>query len=148
MSWGGARVGAGKKPKPKPEQPLSPFSVVSGGRTSAPDDSAELLEPPSDLPADQQAFWRAHAPLAIAKITLTQETVPAFRLLCELHAKKVIVGALIDNGALDGLRVFLQISKQVEGLMARFCLAPFGKPLKADKPKTSANPWGGFAVKK
>jgi hypothetical protein len=144
MGWGGSRVGAGKKPKPKP------FAIVARSEASAAatGDDADLLVPPADLSEDQHAFWRTHAPLAVERATLTPATVPAFRLLCELHAKKVMVGTMVDKGALGGLRVFLQLAKQVETLMARFCLAPFGKPVKVDKPKKAENPWGAFGAAK
>lgn len=128
-NWGGSRVGAGRKPEP--------LELVTD-ETSEADD---LALPPSDLTPEQQEFWRAYAPLAIERQTLTIATVPAFRLLCELHAKKTMVGGMVDKGALGGLRVFMQLAKQVESLMARFCLAPFGKPAKTEKPKPPKNPW-------
>lgn len=143
--WGGKRTGSGRKPKPKP--PVSPFAVVQGGRTleaafaGVTEPDRVLATPPVDLPAEQQAFWATHAPLALERGTLTAATVPTFRILCELHVKKVYIGAMVDKGALGGLRVFLQLAKQVEGLMGRFCLAPFGKPLTVDKPKAAANPF-------
>jgi len=136
MGWGGARVGAGKKPQPKP--PKSPFAVFSGQK----DAPTEGVDMPKDLPADQQEFWRTNAPLAVERRTLTPATVPAFRLLCELHAKKVLVGVKVDEGELGGLRIYAQLAKQVEGLMARFCLAPFGKPTDGGKKKTTSNPFG------
>lgn len=157
--WGGSRVGAGRKPtkrKDKPE-PFRPFAIVPPSQPSpaphAADDCSTdqcSTDQPSDLPADQRAFWALHAPLAVERGTLTDATVPAFRLLCELEAKKAMVGTMVDKGALGGLRVFLQLSKQVEGLMARFCLAPFGKPVKGEKPKVASNPWSDFgrAMKK
>jgi hypothetical protein len=143
MGWGGARVGAGKKPKRKPETAVSPFAVFAGKKTDPPSmvTDSPLAEPPADLPAVEQSFWRIYAPLAIGQGTLIPAHVGSFRLLCELHAKKAIVGAMVDKGALGGLRVFMQLSKQVEGLMARFCLAPFGKPVKSEKPKKAENPF-------
>jgi hypothetical protein len=140
--WGGARVGSGKKPRP------APFDILPGGRSSGPtrpEDPHDLTEPPRDLPADQHAFWREHAPLAIERKTLTPATVPAFRLLCELHAKKVVVGAMVDKGALGGLKIFMQLSKQIETLLARFSLAPFGKPATSEKPKKAINPFAQVA---
>jgi hypothetical protein len=141
--WGGARVGAGKKPQPKP------VSVIPGRfatpPVNVPDSDADLLVPPDDLPEDQRECWRLYAPLAIERQTLTQATVPAFRLLCELHAKKTMVSGMVDKGALGGLRVFMQLAKQVENLMGRFCLAPFGKAANPNKPKAAPNPWAQIA---
>lgn len=139
MGWGGARVGAGKKPQPK--APKSPFKVFPGQK----DAPAAEIEMPKGLPENQQEFWRANAPLAIERRTLTPATVPAFMLLCELNAKKVLVGVKVDEGELGGLRVYAQLAKQVEGLMARFCLAPFGKPTDGGKKATTAsNPFGAL----
>lgn len=101
----------------------------------------DLSEPPEDLPEEQQEFWRKYAPFALERKTLTASTVPAFRLLCELNAKKTMVSAMVDKGALGGLRVFMQLAKQVESLMGRFCLAPFGKPTYTEKPAKQVNPW-------
>lgn len=128
--WGGARVGTGPKPIPQTED-----------QTEDDAEAEDLALPPSDLPPEQQAFWRTYAPFAIERKTLTAATVPAFRLLCELHGKKTMVGAMVDKGALGGLRVFMQLAKQVESLMGRFCLAPFGKPTFSEKPKKDVNPW-------
>lgn len=126
--WGGARVGSGRKPE------LVPVSMDEI-------EADPLMLPPSDLPPEQQEFWRAYAPRAIERQTLTEDTIASFRLLCELHAKKTMVSAMVDKGALGGLRVFMQLSKQIESLMARFCLAPFGKPAKTEKRKAPVNPW-------
>lgn len=137
--WGGARVGSGPKPKaPAPK----PGLVMFPGKREA---DAALLEPPEGLPEAQGAFWRLWAPLALERRTLTTETVPAFVLLCELEAKRRAIGAVLDAPGAEpspaGLRIFAQFSKQVEGLMGRFCLAPFGKPVAAEKPKPAANPF-------
>ncbi len=138
--WGGARTGAGKKPRAKPLE-----FAPSHPPADEMDDPEDLAIPPSDLSMEQQDFWRSYAPLAIERLTLTPSTVPSFRLLCELHSKKVLVGTMVDKGALGGLRVFMQLAKQVESLMARFCLAPFGKPAKSEKAKPKHNPWADLA---
>lgn len=150
--WGGSRVGAGRKPKDK--RPASPFAVVHGARSlesalnvDGDPSRGALADPPSDLPVELQDFWRSHAPLAIERKTLHKATVPAFKLLCELYAKKVLVNAMVDKGALGGLRVYMQLCKQVEGLMARFRLAPFGKAEESEKPKVAVNPFAQVAAK-
>lgn len=139
--WGGPRVGAGRKPDP---QPLAIVKQTGLETFTEPVDDVpeeDLSVPPSDLPQEQQDFWRECAPLALERSTLTPATVPAFRLLCELHAKKSMVSLMVDKGALGGLKTFMQLAKQVETLMARFCLAPFGKPAKSEKQKPAVNPW-------
>jgi len=81
--------------------------------------------------------------------TLTAETVPAFAMLCELEVRRRAIAAEFEKGEPSpaGLRIFAQFAKQVEGLMARFCLAPFGKPATSDKPKAAVNPWAAVAGK-
>jgi hypothetical protein len=108
-----------------------------------------LLEPPAGLPEVQAVFWRLWAGLALERRTLTAETVPAFVLLCELEAKRRAIGAVLEQPGAEpspaGLRIYAQFSKQVEGLMGRFCLAPFGKPIASEKPKPAANPFAQVA---
>jgi hypothetical protein len=137
--WGGARIGAGRKPRSRA------FALVPRPRPAPPPSARpadeDLAIPPADLPADQMAIWRAYAPLAIERHTLTPATVPAFRLLCELDVQKAVVGRLVDKGALGGLRTFMQLSRQVEALLARFALAPFGKPIEDAAAAPAANPW-------
>lgn len=42
---------------------------------------------------------------------------------------------------------YRQLTKSVEALLARFCLAPFGKPVAGAGPKKPAlNPWAGIAA--
>src|SRR5687768_7149016 len=100
MSWGGARVGSGQKPK---------GMVAMRSRQAAPDD-VELepvsAEPPEDLPEDQRAFWTRCAPRALAQGTLTPRTVEAFRLLCEMDVERRETKATIDR---DG-RTFLKVT--------------------------------------
>jgi hypothetical protein len=158
MPRGGARVGAGRKPR-APREPQKPNVVsIDGGR------AGELsATPPLDLPEDEQPFWRAYAPLAIELGTLTRQTEPAFRLLCELDAEKRATKATIekDGRTTMGITVdvtsseqhiqikahpltssYRQLAQRVETLMARFGLAPFGKPVAGPgKKKTVVSPW-------
>lgn len=144
--WGGARVGSGPKPKPKP--PKSGGLSIVPPATKAEDHS--LLMPPSELPKEQQKVWSRWAPLALKRGTLIPENVPAFELLCEMAVRRAALGVLVDSAqpTPEALRLLAQYSKQVEGLMGRFRLAPFGKPEAPDKPKTAASPWGAFASTK
>jgi hypothetical protein len=138
--------------------------AFDGGR------SGELgATPPADLPDDQHGFWKLYAPLAIEAGTLTPQTAGSFRLLCELDAEKTATKATIDKDgrtyikvSVDGAGVehdelkahpltgsYRQLAQRVEALMARFLLAPFGKPLAgAGKKKPTANPWAAIAAVK
>lgn len=156
MPRGGSRVGSGRKPKAGTVQPFTPV-VHQGGL-----DVSGLAVPPSDLPEGQDGFWRSYAGLAVEQGTLTAHTVAAFRLLCELDAEKRETKATIDRDGRTYIKVvvdgagnehqelkahplksdYAKLAKSVETLMARFKLAPFGKPeLPTRKTKPAANPW-------
>ena len=90
--WGGARVGSGQKG-------TAPLISIDGRKS-------ELAVPPEDMPEDERDFWQRYAALAIEKGTLTTQTVPAFRLLCELDAEKRTTRATLDK---DG-RTFLKVT--------------------------------------
>lgn len=158
MPRGGSRVGSGRKPKEalsfKPTVETFRPELIDGGK-------ADGIGLPDDLPADQRQFWQQYAALAIEKRTLTKHTVPAFRLLCELDAEQRVVKKTIDHDGRTFMKVtvdgsgqehqelkahplkadYAKLAKQVETLMARFSLAPFGKPTEGAGRKTAANPW-------
>ena len=146
---GGARVGAGRKPA---------RSRVVAFPTGA------VVTVPADLTPEQRACWERWAPLAQSMGTLTDQTTPAFRLLCESHATYVRYMEVIrDDGetffkvTVDGsgqehreLKGHPLIGKaqslayRVEQLLARFSLAPTGRPIEqATKPESK---WAAFGV--
>jgi hypothetical protein len=146
VGWGGARVGSGQKGK---EQTVVPDAV----------------DMPADLPEGQRGFWECYAELAMEQGTLTKHTIGAFLLLCEMDEEKRQVKATIDRDGrtfikvtVDGAGVehqelkahpltgaYGRLAKAVEALLARFRLAPFGKPEKTEKAKPKANPWARVA---
>ena len=136
--WGGARIGSG--PKPKPKRAKTGLVVFRGGKVDP-----ALAEPPEALPESQKAVWREWAPLALATQTLSGDTVPAFGMLCELQVQRQgLLKTFEQEGAevtAGGMRIYLQCAKQVENLMGRFMLAPFGKPLVSERPKVAVNPF-------
>lgn len=160
MAKGGARLGAGRKAKQI--QAFTP-TVHTGGKEGVTHGVSAI--PPEDLPVEQRAFWHRYAPAAIQKGTLTPQTETAFRLLCETESEKNATRQTIDG---DG-RTFLKITvdgagvehqelkahpltssyhrliKATEALMARFGMAPFGKPEQAVGKATKANPWASIA---
>lgn len=156
-NWGGARVGTGPKP--------SKARVIPGGKAG--DDPGVTAIPPEDLPAEQRDFWHRYAGLAIEKRTLTVHTVADFRLLCELDAYKTRLRQTIDDDGWTFLKVTIDGSgqehtepkahpltsaygrtcKHVEGQLARFGLAPFGKAEIPLVKRTAANPWEQVAQK-
>lgn len=165
MAWGGARVGAGQKPKgerarPRRKPDIVPLSSVDRGRA---DEETVSVIPPEDLPAEQREFWHRNASRAIAQGTLTGRTVEAFRLLCEMDVERRETKKTIDRDGrtfikvtVDGAGVehqelkahplksdYSRLCKAVEALLGRFKLAPFGKAETVAKPKAAAavNPW-------
>ena len=145
-NWGGSRVGSGAKPQ---------VHTIPGTKDEV------LATPPEDLPEDEQGFWARYAPLAIEKGTLTVHTVAAFRLLCEMDAEKRKIRQHLDDQGrtfikvtVDGAGVkhqelkahpltgaYGRLAKAVEALMARFGLAPFGKPEPTRQKQKAANPF-------
>lgn len=167
MPRGGARVGAGRPARQRPRRGELPKVVpIDGGR------AGELTAtPPTDLPEDQQDFWRRNARLAIDAGTLTLQTEPAFRLLCELDAEKRATKAQIEKDGRTTVGIttdvtsseqhvqikahpltssYRQLAQRVEALMARFGLAPLGKPVAGGggKKKTVLSPWASIVAGK
>lgn len=123
-------------------------------------------EPPEDLPEDQRAFWKRNAPRAIELGTLNLDTEESFRLLCEMDAERREVRETIGRDGRTQIKVtvdgagqehqeqkphplksdYRQLCKSVEGLLARFMLAPFGKPPQPTrKPRAQGSPWSQVA---
>lgn len=165
MSWGGARVGSGQKPKgERAIRPRTPVVALPGGKV---DEEGIPALPPEDLPVDQREFWQRNVPRALAQGTLTPRTVEAFRMLCELDAERRATKRTIDEQGRTYIKAWTdssgqeheelkahpmvarydRLSKQVESLLARFKLAPFGKAEAVVKAKTPENRWAGIARK-
>jgi len=156
MPKGGARVGAGRKPKGDrvvvpmvghraPVRPeLPPVDPV---------ERAGLLKAPEDLPEDARAVWHRWAEHAVAERTLTPATAAGFRQFCQQWAylDQVVskIGHLGANTKEAGpyLKTFLQLSQRLDGSLARFKLTALGKPAVSDKPKPAANPWAALGGK-
>lgn len=165
MARGGARVGAGR-PSKRTGRPT--FAVIDGQKTpTSVIESGVSAIPPEDLPTDQRDFWHRYAPQAIEARTLTIRTVAAFRLLCELDAEKTATKQVIDRDGRTYVKAFCdssgqehqelkahpltsayrQLSQRVEALMARFGLAPLGKPVDSGPKKAAVNPWAKVVAK-
>jgi P27 family predicted phage terminase small subunit len=128
------------RPKPK-QQPAFP-----------------VLAPPSEMKEDAKAVWVNLAPLACEMHTLTEQTAPAFRDLCEAVVIRDAMASRIDTEGftyekivIDGagqehreLRAHPLVNphrgmmQRVEAGYTRFRLAPMGKelvlPVKEEDP--------------
>lgn len=160
MPRGGVRPGAGRKPRQRPAD-VVPFA-------QRPPEDRALATPPADLTEPERAAWVRFAARAIEQGTLTAQTVPALRLLCELDAEQRALKETLDRDGRTYLKVTIdgagqehqelrahplttayhRVAKQVENLMARFKLAPMGKAeAGALKRPATANPWAVVAGK-
>lgn len=152
MPKGGARTGAGRKPRQ-----TAVVLGMNGARLPpsapvlAPIDDA-LAVPPADLPPKMRPFWSTWAPLALSQGTLTRATMPGMRELCELATFKQAVERRIRRigaaapEAQSLLRNYLKLSQRLDAAMARFKLTAFGKPEAAALVKKPAvNPWAAVA---
>lgn len=151
MGWGGARVGAGRKPKD--EQLL----LLEGGRrrrrTGARADPPpaehqpsllEELPAPGALLANAAAVWDELAPLAMKKRTLTKAEVPGFQLLCENVALERQVRAGKMYGMPVGGSDHRGLIRMVEIGLARFGLNGTGKPSLIPEDEQPKDEWAEF----
>ena len=163
MPRGGRRVGAGRKPKQK--RPT--LTLVNSRRDPAPApppaaadvDVDELAVPPSDLTPAERDVWRSCAPLALEAQTLTPATAVGFRELCTVAALTYAIADSINvarsakepspYAIAEGLKLYPKYAQRLDGLLARFKLTAFGKPVDgAAKPTAAAvNPWAEVAKK-
>jgi hypothetical protein len=149
---GGLRVGAGRKPKGRAEAWLGGDAGKRGrGKAKPKAAPVTLIAAPRDLPEDQRAVWNELAPHACARRTLTDQTVAAFRDLCEAIVWKRRLFTGIESLTVatpTGIKAHPLIAQhrgmmqRVEAGMLRFCLAPMGKELApAEAPKDE---WSEF----
>ena len=98
---------------------------------------------PKDVPADVAAVWRELAPHAIAERTLEPRTVVAFLLLCQnIVLERKLATAPLTCAGPDHRGLLAR----VEVGMARFRLAPDGKPVVGEEPKDEWAEFDGLTV--
>lgn len=161
MPRGGARAGAGRKPKGKE-------GLLTGSRrvrdrldrqqqTEQAPAEAEAVDPvtlpPEELTIAELAVWNDLAPIAAKAKTLDETTRTALRDLCELIVlRKSVLRKIHDTDLVhDGeyglkanplLPQYRGLVQRIEAYMTRFKLAPMGKEIsKPDEEK----PVDGFA---
>jgi hypothetical protein len=101
MSWGGKRVGAGRKPRSGRSHWLTGdagkrnLSLVTNPVASDEAPAAEpsgavvvsLRDAPAMLTETERPYWELWSPLALLNATLTDQTVPGFVLLCQVASR-------------------------------------------------------------
>jgi hypothetical protein len=132
MPWGGKRVGAGRKPKPKPPasdgarvlaHPSAPALPPPPTTNGAPE--VEEFDAPDSLTMEERAVWLKQAPHAFRAGTLTRGTALAFERYCRIvvleqnEAKSSGMGGSNHRGLL----------RQINAYELQFMLIPCGKPL-------------------
>ena len=137
MPKGGRRPGAGRKPKTALERavtgnPGRRGRVLPGpGAGAGPVVAASApVPPPEDLTSEERAVWTALASHAQAARTLTPGTALGFRVLC----RNVVLEQRLATGEDRGGPNHRGILQRVDAELARFCLAPFGKPIYEAEP--------------
>lgn len=131
MPRGGARPGAGRKPKPKfpavtgggyPPSNLAAFPQVPTTNQVAP---IEEFDAPDDLTVEERHVWLKQAPHAFRNRTLTRATAMSFERYCKVvvlernEAKSSGIGGANHRGLL----------KQINSYELQFLLTPAGRPM-------------------
>ena len=153
MAWGGARLGAGRKPKAgKPAVVLGMDGRRKRGRkaeASAVVASGDVQGPPESASAAIKRTWAVLAPLAQAQGTLTAQTAPGFAALCAMvvsHEKLERRVLESDPGAESWDKLHAQYIKHGRELrlaLQGYRLAAFGKPEVAVESK-AVDPFAEF----
>lgn len=148
MPRGGARPGAGRKPKSAAaaklhgsrqrtvvQFPGTTQEPVSAGEASV---ACELVPLPRGLSAGAKSVWKQLAPFAETAGTLIPATAPAFAMFC----RAVVLEKRLGNGPEAGGSNHRGMMQRVEAGNVRFSLAPIGKPI--GKPKAVEDPFAEF----
>ena len=148
MSWGGARIGAGRPKKPESARWLGGNAGKRGKKPSKAV-SSEPLQPveATILNEREQLVWDELAPLALAARTLVPATAGDLKTLCALEVEmaEVLACRRAEGWTSEGL----QFAKEYRGLVQRveakrraFKLAPMGKDM--TPPEQPKDEWSEF----
>ncbi len=170
MAKGGARVGAGRKPKKGKGTNVLPMPGVQAPTTDTAASAAAravLLEPSTLLPEDEQEIYRRLAPLAVQNGMLTAETVPGLEHLAEVCVTYRKLRKILDDEGwqitvyeeVDGHQFPMEQKRhplwpQVQAFAIRrelglrsFGLLANGKPMSAPDAPAASDPWSARATR-
>lgn len=144
---GGARPGAGRKPKSAELRALDGNAghrskVVQHPNAKEPPPPAlpklDETQAPNDLTFDERAVWLELAPHAILNRTLTDATSLGFRMLCRnVVLERAYAQSVMDRGGANHRGLIQRIDAE----LLRFNLAPCGKPVASpDVQKPAVDP--------
>lgn len=145
---GGARTGAGRKPKTAVERAVTGDPGHRGRLLTHPGAGTvptvapvDEFDAPDDLTLDERRVWLELAPHAFAARTLTAGTSRSFRMLC----RNVVLTERLAGSNDAGGANHRGMQQRVDAELAAFSLRPFGKAIYADEPKAApANPLEKF----
>lgn len=133
---GGHRPGSGSKKKTTAERWL--HGSTQGTRAAA-RPAVDHLDVPDDLTTDERLVWLRLAPHALQAGTLAPATEYQFGLLCQ---NIVLERAMRRDVEKAGDASHRGIIQRIDAELARFCLAPMGKPIVEAAPE--ADPFAEF----
>lgn len=147
---GGARPGSGPKRRAPDAAWLAgsgpkrgPTGVVPKLAPTVPAGGPDAPTCPAGAPAEVAAVWRELAPHALAERTLEPRTAMAFLLLCQnVVLERRLAASPLGCAGPDHRGVMAR----VEVAMARFRLAPDGKPVIPVEPKDEWAEFDGLTV--
>jgi hypothetical protein len=126
---GGARIGAGRKPKDEALKALHGSRRRTAAALLPPlvpaDVPMPVVDPPASLTGPALAVWHELAPFALAARTLTAATAAAFVMLCRAVALERALARSREKGGSNHRGVM----QRCEIGLTRFGLAPIGKPV-------------------
>ncbi len=147
---GGSRVGAGRKPNDAnlraiQGNPGHRGAVAQGPWQPAATAPLETFEPSAVVKDNEKvlAIWNELAPHAFEARTLTRATEHSFVMLCH----NVALMWKLAKGRKAGGADHRNLIQRVDTEMAKFCLAPLGKPIYAAKPDAPASKLDRFTQK-
>lgn len=139
---GGHRVGSGRKSKAFALKVLHGTASRSERKAAKKHTAVAVdeFDAPNDLTTTERLVWLRLAPPAFAARTLTRATEYQFIILCRNIVLEREIAADVE---LRGGANHRGIIQRVDAELARFCLAPMGKPLIEDSPKVE-DPFAEF----
>ena len=124
----GGGPGVGRKPKTREQRWLDGGADKRGAKprsTPAPM-VVDEFDAPNDLAVDERQVWLRLAPHAFAARTLTKATEYQFVMLCRNVVLERQLAADVEQRGGSNHRGIIQ---RIDAELARFSLAPFGKPM-------------------
>lgn len=131
--WGGRRIGAGRKKKPRPAEVYPHPSSVHLPPPTGHEEPVDPFDPSGALTPEERAIWDRQSPHAFKQGTLTRASAFAFERYCK-------VCALEERAAREGAGTtdHRGLLKQVQSYEIHFGLLPGGRAM-PDAPKINAS---------